>query len=125
MARSFVIPGWGQVHNHAWWKAGAVAGTETYLATRLFKDNDQLRSLNDEVNAARETGDLDQERIAVDRYNAVLDRFTRRQWLLAGLLVYAVTDAYVDAHFIKFKLEFEHDPALPEGLSGARISMEK
>jgi hypothetical protein len=125
MARSLVIPGWGQLHNHAWFKAVAVAGAESYLAVHMLKDNTDLKDLNLAVDAARATGDFDSEAAAVDRYNAVLDRFVRRQWLLAGLVTYALMDAYVDAHFVKFKLEFEHDPALPEGVSGAKVSLEK
>ena len=50
---------------------------------------------------------------AVIAYNAVLDRATNRRWLLGGLVAYALLDAYIDAHFRNFRLEFEADPALP------------
>jgi hypothetical protein len=42
-----------------------------------------------------------------------------RQWLLAGVIVYALLDAYVDAHFRGFDIEFETDPALPEDAPAA------
>jgi hypothetical protein len=32
--------------------------------------------------------------------------------MLGGVLAYALVDAYVDAHFRNFDLEFRNDPAL-------------
>jgi hypothetical protein len=62
---------------------------------------------------------------ASDRYNGLvgpyndrLDRQIGEAWLLGGVLVYALMDAYVDAHFRDFKVEFQHDPALPGGRPG-------
>jgi hypothetical protein len=48
-------------------------------------------------------------------YNTRVNAQVARLWLLGGVLVYAMVDAYVDAHFRNFKLEFEYDPALPGG----------
>jgi hypothetical protein len=77
------------------------------------------------VEAARAADDFEGEQVAVDKYNTRLNQYVGRQWWLAGLVGYAMVDAYVDAHFVNFKFEFEHDPALPAGVSGARVSMEK
>jgi hypothetical protein len=125
MLRSLLVPGWGQLHNRAWIKAGAVAFGEVYLAVNIVQDGRDLETLNANVEAARLAGDLDAERVAVDQYNALLNTYVGRQWLLGALVVYALMDAYVDAHFVGFKVEFEHDPALPPGVTGARISVEK
>jgi hypothetical protein len=125
MARSLLIPGWGQFHNRAWFKAAAVAASESYLIVRIVQDDAALKSLNADVNAARESDDADAEQSAVDRYNTRLDRVVGREWLLAGLVTYALMDAYVDAHFVKFKFEFEHDPALPGGPPGAKVVLER
>jgi hypothetical protein len=51
----------------------------------------------------------------VGPYNARLDQQVSQAWILGGVLIYAIVDAYVDAHFRDFKIEFEHDPALPGG----------
>ncbi len=48
-------------------------------------------------------------------YNSLLNGQVSRLWLLGGVVIYAMVDAYVDAHFRNFKVEFEHDPALPGG----------
>ncbi len=51
----------------------------------------------------------------VGPYNSLLNGQVSRLWLLGGVIVYAMVDAYVDAHFKNFKVEFQHDPALPGG----------
>jgi len=125
MARSLVFPGWGQAHNRAWFKAVGVATAEWYLITSLIHDNHALTDLNAEVEAARESGDLEAENDAVERYNARLDSFVSHQWWLGAVVIYALADAYVDAHFINFKFEFEHDRALRGHTTGVRLSVEK
>jgi hypothetical protein len=58
-------------------------------------------------------------------YNALLDVSVNRRWLAAGVVVYALLDAYVDAHFRYFDLDFRLDPALPGGgrAPGARLRL--
>jgi hypothetical protein len=58
-------------------------------------------------------------------YNALLDASTNRRWLAAGVIVYALLDAYVDAHFRSFDVDFGIDPALPtDGKTpGARLQL--
>ncbi len=116
MLRSLLIPGWGQVHNRAWLKAAGVAGTETWLISSILRDQRDLDGLLSEVESARLAQDEARYAAAANRYNARLDTYVGRQWLLGGLLAYALVDAYVDAHFRNFDLEFKHDPALPEPL---------
>jgi hypothetical protein len=117
MLRSLVLPGWGQVHNHAWLKAGAVAGTQAWLITSLIHDKRTLDDLKREVDAAGAAGDDLLQQDLVDRYNTRLSSYQSRQWLLGGVVVFALLDAYIDAHFRNFKIEFESDPALPSGAS--------
>ncbi len=126
MARSLLIPGWGQVHNRSWVKAVLVAGAESWLGVRIVQDqralDDMLREI-DEVRADTTQATLSVRRAReaelVNRYNARLNQRLGRQWLLGGAIAYAMVDAYVDAHFRGFDLEFQHDPALPPGTSPA------
>jgi len=114
MLRSLLVPGWGQLHNRAWLKAVGVAGAETWLVAAVLRDKRDVDALLAEVDAARAAQDEARYADAVSRYNARLDTYIGRQWLLGGLLAYALVDAYVDAHFRDFDIEFRHDPALPE-----------
>ncbi len=116
MVRSLVIPGWGQFYNHSWLKAAAVAGATGALGVNILRDLDDLDRLNGLVLKARSDGDADAELAAVNAYNDRQGTLVTREWLLGVVVVYAMVDAYVDAHFRHFDVEFKHDPALPEGV---------
>jgi len=117
MMRSLVIPGWGQLYNRAYFKAGLVIGAEGWLIGALISDSHKLEDLQHEVDAAHASGDTLQADIATNAYNDRLNTFVGRQWLLAGVVVYALLDAYVDAHFKNFDIEFRPDAPAP-GASG-------
>ncbi|HEY2956195.1 MAG TPA: DUF5683 domain-containing protein [Candidatus Eisenbacteria bacterium] len=126
MARSLVVPGWGQLHNGSWLKAIAVAAGEGLLISRMRDDQRALDRIDQDIQAARRDQDDVREVAAVDAYNQRLNALVGRQWLLGGLLTYALLDAYVDAHFRRFRIEFENDPALPGGKApkrGAKLSV--
>jgi hypothetical protein len=127
MLRSLAFPGWGQLHNRAWLKALAVAGGEGALGLRMLDDERALGRLNRDVESARRALDEQREATAVTAYNDRLNQLTAREWMVAGVLIYSLLDAYVDAHFRNFRIEFEHDPALPEGGAGVnavRLNLE-
>ena len=127
MLRSLAIPGWGQAYNGAWVKAGVVATVEGVLIWKVADDQRALNQLAGNVSRARELGDEDLEASAVAAYNQRLDSALTREFLLGAAVVYALVDAYVDAHFKNFKIEFETDPALPGGpppAGGARVGWE-
>ncbi len=116
MARSLVVPGWGQAHNRAWFKAALVAGVEGVLGAQVVGDQRALRRLEDRLAAQQRAGDAPGYAQTANEYNARLDAAVGRQWLLAGTITLALVDAYVDAHFRGFDVEFQNDPALPEGV---------
>jgi hypothetical protein len=122
MMRSLVVPGWGQFHNKAWIKGVAIAAGEVLLITRIVDDERGLDDLNAQVEDARAIYNQDptQDNLAafnqsVESYNDLLEASTARRWWLGGLLAFSLIDAYIDAHFIDFDYQFEHDRALPEG----------
>jgi hypothetical protein len=116
MLRSLVIPGWGQLDNGSWFKALAVAGGEIALGVGMLTDLHDLDRYDAEVQAARAANDAEAELAAVTAYNDSQAALVSNEWLLGGLIIYSLADAYVDAHFRRFKVEFEHDPALPPGV---------
>jgi hypothetical protein len=113
MLRSVVVPGWGQWHNHARLKAVAVAGVEGWILGNVFADQHAMTRLLNDVHRAQADSDNAAYNQAVSEYNSHLDGFVSGQWLLAGVLAYAMIDAYVDAHFRTFDIDFRNDPALP------------
>ena len=124
MMRSLLIPGWGQFYNHAYIKAAAVAGGEIWLLTALSSANRDLDQLQLQVEAARASGDAAALASATQAYNDKLNHFVSTQWLLGGVVVYALLDAYVDAHFRHFAVEFRKDSAPPGGPAPARLRLD-
>ena len=124
MMRSLLIPGWGQFYNHAYVKAAAVAGGEIWLLSALSSANHDLAQLQVEVDAARESGDPAALASATQAYNEKLNHFVSTQWLLGGVVAYALLDAYVDAHFRHFAVEFRKDSAPPGGPAPAKLRLD-
>ena len=116
MLRSLLVPGWGQLHNRSYVKAVAVAAGEGVLVSRLVGDGKDLTTWRARVDQAARDEDAEGYAAAATEYNAALDRLVGHQWLLGGVIAYALVDAYVDAHFRDFDIEFRTDPALPDGI---------
>lgn len=120
MARSLVVPGWGQAHNGAWLKAGLVAATEVYLGLRVIDEERKLNDLEAQVNALPAEDPM--RNAMIDDYNERLDTQTGRQWFLAAVVTYALLDAYVDAHFRDFSIALDVDG---HGSGGGRVALRR
>jgi hypothetical protein len=86
-----------------------------WLGITIYNDQQKLDELSSEIDQLKEDGSLAEADAKINEYNAQLDQRIAHQWLFAAVLTYALVDAYVDAHFRGFELEFKHDPALPDG----------
>ena len=115
MMRSLLFPGWGQAYNRAWFKAGAVAAGEVAFGVAIYHDQQQLDDLQVQLDEAKAAGDDQRYSDLANEYNDRLDQRIAHTWLLAAVVTYALVDAYVDANFRGFEMEFKHDPALPNG----------
>jgi len=119
MMRSLLVPGWGQLYNRSWIKATLMAGIEGWLITGLVRDERQLTRLSREADDAQAVHDENAFNAAISAYNERLAQSINRRWLLGGAIAYALVDAYVDAHFRNFDVEFAPDPRLPPELAPA------
>src|SRR5262245_26575232 len=122
MLRSALIPGWGQLHNGSWLKALLVAAGEVSLISGIWQNAKDLDNLSQLVDEAKADSNFVLSNYYVDKYNAVLDENTQKSWFLGGLLAYALADAYVDAHFKNFNVEFD-PPKKGKGGSSARLRL--
>jgi hypothetical protein len=120
MARSAIVPGWGQATNGKWIKAGLAVGLEAWTGARVA---DAWRDANDALDreaVALAAGDGPTAAAARADYNAAYDRRATGAWLLGAAIVASMLDAYVDAHFLQFDADFGPDPRLPDDATGQR-----
>ncbi|UCE18510.1 MAG: hypothetical protein JSV84_16935 [Gemmatimonadota bacterium] len=87
MIRSAVVPGWGQFYTEHYVKSGLIFCIESGLVISALVQDKKAR-----------------DAYAVD-YEEYLDRLDRRNgylWWTAGVIVFSMIDAYVDAHLFGF-----------------------
>jgi hypothetical protein len=105
---SAAYPGLGQLLNEDDTKAAFVGAAEAFLIARLVLEDRRTRN---SLRMYRQTGDR-------EYFDAYSDHFDRRQslvWWAAIVALYAVADAYVDAHLGEFD---DTHAAVSGGLSG-------
>ena len=128
MTRSLVFPGWGQAHNGSWWKAGIIGGAESVLIYRIVDDRHTLDDLSAQIDDARANHDPALEQELVAQYNDRSNKYVARQWWLGALVAYSCLDAYIDAHFKHFRVDFKDDPTVPpedRKAAGLKISWQE
>jgi hypothetical protein len=101
--RSLVYPGWGQLYNKKYVKALTVFVSESALLGMIYTESraaskayDAHLAAPDDVSAARFFTDYERH-------------FTRQEsltWWAAGLVLFSLADAYVDANLLTFEEEF-------------------
>ena len=85
MLRSLIIPGWGQFYNGKWFKGIIIGGTEIGLITNAIIQNQFV------VQAETE---FEKEFYRENRSLSI--------WWLGAVILYSITDAFVDAHLYDF-----------------------
>ncbi len=88
MLRSLLVPGWGQLYNHQWIKAGLVIGVQGTLIGAYVTQNHLAHTRTDATARAQ----------AIDARQAAL-------WFYCGAALVSMLDAYVDAHLFTFGKE--------------------
>lgn len=121
MARSALVPGWGQVYNRHPLKAALVVAGEGFLTYKIFQELKRQNEAIDRITAAfPNTPEYEQ---------AVADELTHRNrkvdwiWWTAAAHLLQMADAYVDAHFLNFDAEFGPDDDRAGSLSAPRASL--
>lgn len=122
MFRSLVIPGWGQFHNGAWWKAPIFITGEAITLIYAIKN---YRTARDFYNRSLSAENGDSEKL-YEEYEKHLRRTEMWGWLFTGVVVFSMLDAYVDAHLSNYDVspleELEVSPYVEEKEVGIMFS---
>jgi hypothetical protein len=107
--RSTVLPGWGQVYAGRPLKGIAVGLTEAWFVRLLVRASGEVKDLV----AIRDSTPAGPARLAIEN-ELELWRSERRRWIgwVLGTWIFAMVDAYVDAHLFYFDME-EPDFGVP------------
>jgi hypothetical protein len=97
--KSLFVPGWGQLGNGKYIKAGVIIalestliGTVIHYAKKKSSAREAFERADDDFERARLFEDFDRAR----------DQHSRFSWYLGTLIFLSMFDAYVDAHLAKF-----------------------
>ena len=131
MARSALLPGWGQLENGRPLKAGLALALEGVAGVRLVRAWGDVNDATRRENRALALGDPAGADLARADYERAFNRRATAGWMFGIALALSMVDAYVDAHLIQFDADFGPDPALPEdtsvgalpGTPGPRLSL--
>ena len=94
--RSGILPGWGQLANGKPVKAILLAGVYTGLAVSAYGIEQDRKDLK------KELGDSN-DPVLVAKINDAVDRRNSRMWFMGATALFAMLDAYVDAHFLGYE----------------------
>lgn len=103
--RSAVIPGWGQIYNHSYYKAPIVWGVSAWLVYNWIQNNNQYK------NYQRQYINLQQvyPPTQITEYKRVRDEYRDQRDLFSIYMgityVLTLVDAYVDAHLFDFSVD--------------------
>lgn len=97
VARSAVIPGWGQFYNESYWKIPIIWGTAAWFVYNWVDNN----NLYNDYKSLYQTSESEYFRRLRNFYRDQRDKFT----IYLGLLyLLNLVDAYVDAHLFDFNV---------------------
>lgn len=97
--RSGILPGWGQLVNGKPLKAALLGGIYGYFAVGA------LAAEADRRDAAKALGGGTDAALTA-AVNAAVERRNSKMWMMGATMLYAMLDAYVDAHFYKYDDEW-------------------
>jgi hypothetical protein len=101
---SALLPGGGQIYNHAWLKAGLVAGIQGYLiGSAVYHDGKR----DDFAELAENTNDLYLQQQYLAQSRDYKDKLNNDIWWIGITAGLSMIDAFVDAHLYDFKIQKE------------------
>jgi len=109
MLRSAAVPGWGQVYNRKYLKAGIVVAGEGVLVLQALQELKRENQAVDRQIAIIQTGgDPSDPAYILAQNDEETHRNKKINWIWWGIAAHLLSmmDAYVDAHLVTFDADF-------------------
>jgi len=97
--KSLLIPGWGQIGNRSYVKAGIAIGLETFMAATVIH---YAKNTSDAKDAFDNLTDSTQYYTLHDAYDKAKEKRNLYSWITGVVVFWSMFDAYVDAHLARF-----------------------
>ena len=122
--KSMLVPGWGQLGNKKFVKAGIIIALEGALVTTLVHYSEKTSDARYKFDRAV---DLNEKARLFNEFQSAKSERNRFSWYLGTTIFLSMFDAYVDAHLAKFpkyekRISFDLAPQ-PKGFIGASVRL--
>ena len=109
MLRSAVVPGWGQVYNRKYLKAGIVVAGEGVLVLQALQElKRENQAVDRQIAIIQSGGDPSDPAYILAQNDEETHRNKKINWIWWGIAAHLLSmmDAYVDAHLVTFDADF-------------------
>ena len=100
--KSMLVPGWGQLGNRQYIKAGIIIGTEVTLIGTLLHYDKKTSDAKTAYDNASISGDDNLKWETFQAFDRSRDSRNLFSWITGTLIFLSMFDAYVDAHLVRF-----------------------
>lgn len=100
--KSMFIPGWGQLGNRQYIKAGIAIGAEAVLFSTIIYYAQKTSDAKKAFDKASISGDDNLQWKTFQTFDNFRDRRNLFSWITGAVIFWSMFDAYVDAHMARF-----------------------
>ena len=126
VARSLVLPGWGQLYVESYWKIPVFIGGMGFLTYLIIDNNNKYNSASKEVTSYLKQSDYDfYYDYLVRKREYYRDNRDQSIFIMVGVYILAAVDAYVGANLYDFNVSEDLSiNIIPKDLNGIAVNLQ-
>ena len=126
VARSLVLPGWGQLYVKSYWKIPVFIGGMGFLTYLIIDNNNKYNSASKEVTSYLKQSDYDfYYDYLVRKREYYRDNRDQSIFIMVGVYILAAVDAYVGANLYDFNVSEDLSiNIIPKDLNGIAVNLQ-
>ncbi|HRS01126.1 MAG TPA: DUF5683 domain-containing protein [Bacteroidota bacterium] len=126
VARSLILPGWGQLYVESYWKIPVFIGGMGFLTYLIIDNNNKYNNASKEVNNYQKQSDYDfYYDYLVKKREYYRDNRDQSIFIMVGVYILAAVDAYVGANLYDFNVSEDLSINIsPKDLNGIAVNLQ-